>query len=384
MNASTLTPTSHLVLALAAGLAHSVWQGFAIAAILAIMLFYFRRGGSPIRYVLGCLALTAMVGCFAGTVALALARGGASTPALLSSSGLPGHRTVSSSRALVAIIPAESAAIPADHRSVLHTLPALSGFSALLPNVCVAFWLGGMLVLSLRALGGWWRIVRIRRRGDPAVPEALRASLWELSRRLGLRSEVTTLLSEEVQVPVVLGWPRAVLLVPAGLVLSLPPRQLEAILAHELAHVRRWDFPVNLLQTLIETVLFYHPAVWWISEQVRVEREHCCDDLAMECVQDPLLYARALTALEELRSQPLIPALGAADGPLLRRVRRIVGQAPARVAVRWSPAHAATSMVLAVLLIARHGRAEAVSSPELPSSPGPRVTPASVPATFAV
>ena len=106
-----------------------------------------------------------------------------------------------------------------------------------------------------------------------------------------------------------IGWLRPVILFPASALTGLSAEQLEALLAHELAHIRRYDYLVNLLQTTVETLFFYHPAVWWVSAQVRQEREHCCDDLAVAACGDVLTYARALTALEQLRgSEPQLAA----------------------------------------------------------------------------
>ena len=105
-----------------------------------------------------------------------------------------------------------------------------------------------------------------------------------------------------VEVPTVIGWLRPVVLMPASALSGMGPQQLEAILAHELAHIRRHDYLVNLLQTLVETLLFYHPAVWWLSGRIRVERENCCDDLAVSLCGDPYTYAKALADLEELRA----------------------------------------------------------------------------------
>jgi hypothetical protein len=128
-------------------------------------------------------------------------------------------------------------------------------------------------------------------------------------------------------VPIVVGYVRPIILLPVSLVTDIPTCQLEAILAHELAHVRRHDFVVNLLQTLVETVFFYHPAVWWLSCQMRAEREHCCDDLVVDELGNRLEYGRALLAIEEHRGRGRLTtlALGATDGSLLSRVRRIVG-----------------------------------------------------------
>ncbi len=132
------------------------------------------------------------------------------------------------------------------------------------------------------------------------------------------------LASASATVPFVVGWLRPVVLVPAALLTGLHPAEVEAIFAHELAHIRRHDFLVNLLQNVVETLLFYHPAVWWMSAQIRMEREHCCDDVAAAVCGGALDYARALVALERLR-----PATGlmvaASGGSLLERIRRLAG-----------------------------------------------------------
>ncbi len=125
------------------------------------------------------------------------------------------------------------------------------------------------------------------------------------------------------------GWIRPALLLPAATLAGLTPQQLEAVLAHELAHILRYDYVVNMLQTVVETLLFYHPAVWWASGRMRQERELCCDDLAVSACGDALCYARALTRLERLRvGAPAHAglALGSTGGSLLYRIRRIMGE----------------------------------------------------------
>ena len=140
---------------------------------------------------------------------------------------------------------------------------------------------------------------------------------------------VEILESAAVAVPTLVGWVKPVVLLPAAALAGLTAVQLEAILAHELAHVRRHDYLVNLLQSIVETLLFYHPAVWWVSAEVRAEREHCCDDLAIAVCGDRLVYVSALAELTSIERQ--VFALAATDGSLLTRVRRILGQpAPAR------------------------------------------------------
>jgi hypothetical protein len=122
----------------------------------------------------------------------------------------------------------------------------------------------------------------------------------------------------------VVGWVRPLLLMPAGLLSGLDPTAVEALLAHELAHIRRHDYLVNFTQCVVEILLFYHPAVWWISRRVRTERELCCDDVAVAWCADPQLYAETLNRLHELRSRSLTPALAATGGDFMFRIKRLL------------------------------------------------------------
>jgi len=171
---------------------------------------------------------------------------------------------------------------------------------------------------------GYRQISAIRRRAAP-VEEHIREIVEALACRMKLWRTVHVLMSTHAEAPSVAGILRPVILLPVSSLTGLTPQQLESILAHELAHIRRYDPLLNALQILIETLLFYHPAIWWVSARIRYERELCCDDLALRSCGDALCYARALTALEKLRAAPVTLAIGSTDGPLLYRIRRIMG-----------------------------------------------------------
>jgi hypothetical protein len=229
-------------------------------------------------------------------------------------------------------------------------------------------WLAGVAVLTAMHLGGWRRLRRLRRAAAPIADRRWRAALKSLSRRLGVRRRVA-LLTAAVDGPAVVGWLRPAILVPAGMVLAVPPAHLEALLAHELAHVRRWDFAVNLLQAAVETLLFYHPAVWWISRQVRLEREACCDRAAAAACSGRALYARALAELEERRRRPLrlAPALATSDLP--ERMRRLAGVPPRLGA---APALLVAPLVLGLALAAlAPARTSLPGSANAAEAPGP-------------
>ena len=166
----------------------------------------------------------------------------------------------------------------------------------------VSVWLAGVAILTLRLFSGWMWVQRMKSHDAQPVHEGLDAMGRRLMRRLHIVRAVRFLESRRVDVPTVIGWLRPVVLLPVSTLAGLTPRQVEAILAHELAHIRRHDYLVNLLQTVVETLLFYHPAVWWLSHRIRVERENCCDDLAVSLCGDPVAYAAALAELEGLRA----------------------------------------------------------------------------------
>jgi HEAT repeat protein/beta-lactamase regulating signal transducer with metallopeptidase domain len=235
----------------------------------------------------------------------------------------------------------------------------------------VALWTVGVLALSLRLLGAWLRARQLRIDGTSAVDPACEKVLERLVAKLGVLRPVRLLQSSILQVPAVIGWLRPVVLIPATLSSGLTIAQLEAILAHELAHIRRHDYLVNLLQALVETLLFYHPAAWWISRQVRQEREHCCDDVAIRACGDRKLYAGALLTLEQHRAIALLPA--ATGGDLVARIRRIASPSlsHAETSPRWLAALIALASVLSIgaataVVTPGDGRLEAQDSPSGP------------------
>jgi TonB family protein len=193
----------------------------------------------------------------------------------------------------------------------------------------VALWLCGVLVMAARSLWQWRNLQRLVRSAGSA------GAVWEsrlarLCERFGIVRPVRLLSSARVLTPMLVGWIKPAILLPASLLSGFPPQQVELIIAHELGHIRRWDYLANLAQVVIETVLFYHPVVHWISRDVRNAREECCDDLVLQVASgNALAYARALAGLEELRHDSgfAAPALAAGGGELLTRIRRIVGVA---------------------------------------------------------
>ena len=242
----------------------------------------------------------------------------------------------------------------------------------------VAGWVVGVILCSLRPILGWRMLRRLRREGVSSFSEDVQATVFRLSKQLGLRRVVNIMQSTLIKVPVVVGHLHPVILLPVSLLTSMPPSQLEAILAHELAHVRRHDFVINLLQTMIETLFFYHPAVWWLSNRVRVEREHCCDDMVVTCIGNNVEYGRALLAIAEHSGRYSVLALGVADGSLLSRVRRIVGVGsdgtPQRWIDRWPAVLSVVTLIgVAIGLLIWNGMKHDADLPEPVTEADPKV-----------
>ncbi len=333
----TTTFTPSLVEQVGWVLLHSVWQFAAVGLALFVALFVFRRASATVRYLAGLLAIGTVVAAPIVTWAmLPHSDVAAETPAapqhnvLAASTGgtMPGPEPTPERHSQVTDVAAAAANhVDAKAKTPVETTPWQVALERRLRpwlRSIVLAWCIGVLAFALRPLLSWRRLRQLQRNGLCTVPGDVESALQSVADRLGVRRAVSILQSTLVQVPVVVGYLRPAILLPVGVLAELPPSQLEAIIAHELAHVRRHDFLVNLLQTLVETVFFFHPVVWWMSRQVRNERENCCDDMAVAALGDRAAYSRALLAIEELRGPSLGLAVGAADGSLLSRVRRLL------------------------------------------------------------
>jgi predicted flap endonuclease-1-like 5' DNA nuclease len=188
----------------------------------------------------------------------------------------------------------------------------------------VEAWLLGVAFFSLRTAGGFLLLEHERRRHSTIVSPRVLAICHTLQDRIGLSRAITYCECKWLQAPAVIGWFRPIVFLPATALTGLSEEQLQSVIAHELAHIRRFDAFVNVFQVLVETLLFYHPAVWWLNKKIRAEREHCCDDMAVTVCGNAVEYARALTLMEEWRSAPAL-AMAANRGPLTERIVRVLG-----------------------------------------------------------
>jgi beta-lactamase regulating signal transducer with metallopeptidase domain len=289
-----------LVYTLAWTLLHFLWQGCAVAAAFALTLVALRRGSPHVRYLAGCVTLMMM----------------AATP-IATFAWLYSHAPQASGRIMLTAAAPSNGIVAPPQAEIDQKLLWL-----------VLAWAIGAAACVVWVLGGWIQTCRLRRIDTIDLSPRMQSMIRSLSRTLGVSAAVRIVDHAAIAVPMTLGMIRPIILIPAAMLTTLSPAHLEAIIAHEMAHVRRLDYLVNLLQALLEALLFYHPAVWWVSRQVRQEREFCCDDVAAATCGNTITYARALTELEALRGASFGSRLGLSSqgGSLMKRIIRLVGE----------------------------------------------------------
>ncbi|MDX9975550.1 MAG: M56 family metallopeptidase, partial [FCB group bacterium] len=303
-------------------LLHTLWQAPLAALALYLLLRFIPAEQPNRRYGAASAALGLVV--LAAMVTWSLYRLDTPAPAPAASSTAP------------TLISHATAAIPAS----VSTPPVASPSSSWTALVAAA-WLAGACAGLLRAVCLLLRAGALRRDASAWDEPAVRESLARLKSVLGMTRRVRVALSDRIDVPGVIGVLRPIVIFPAAVAAGMPPAHLDAILAHELAHIRRYDYWVNLLQLLVEALLFFNPAVWWINRRIRIEREACCDALAASATGFPVAYATALADLAGRlnigAAQPVLAATGNDDKHvLLDRVKRLLvpGYRP-RLGLPW-------------------------------------------------
>jgi beta-lactamase regulating signal transducer with metallopeptidase domain len=303
MNALTNWLSLSVMQSLGWALLHFLWQGTAVAALAAVLMTLCHRAAT--RYALAVGTLVLMLAAPIATFFLLTASGEATS--------------------------AMSAPVAAMRPAAMNdnVAPKSAGFLRLSPSLdtlpwLVETWLVGVAFFSLRSAGGFLLLERDRRKQSATVSPRVLEMCRTMQRQLGLDRVIRYCECEWLHAPAVIGWFRPIVLLPVTALTGLSEEQLQSIIVHELAHIRRLDPFVNVFQISVETLLFYHPAVWWLNKRIRAEREHCCDDAAVSLCGNPVEYARALTLMEEWRSAPAL-AMAANRGSLSERVFRVLG-----------------------------------------------------------
>jgi len=294
----------HAMHALGWSLLHFLWQGTALAALAAGLMALCQR--SSARYVVGVSMLVLM-----SIAPLA-------TFSYLQQTDAPANGRISSPLVSTAwpLATSTSSATVSSQNLRVSSSDAIAWL--------VKAWLFGVAIFSLRSAGGFVLLERERRKRSSVVSERVLEICYTLQDHLGISRAIQYCECKWLQAPAVIGWFRPVVFLPATALTGLSEDQLQAVIAHELAHIQRLDAFVNVFQVCVETLLFYHPAVWWLNKRIRAEREHCCDDIAVSLCGDAVEYARALTLMEQWRSAPVF-AMAANRAPLTDRIMRVLG-----------------------------------------------------------
>lgn len=289
-------------------LLHFCWQGALVAILMSCVMPLLHGRSSQVRYLVACsalllIAVLPLITCI-HLVMVEQSHTGERFGSTLQLASVSSRGGVSFSEPLF-----DRIAYTLD-----RSLPLL-----------LSLWATGVLFVFGRLGLGLVIAHRIKSAASFPLTEELQANFYRLARRLSITRPVLLMNSAIVQVPTLIGWFRPVVLIPLGCLSGLSMAQIEAILAHELAHIRRHDYLFSVLQSIVEALLFYHPAVWWVSKTIRQERENCCDDIAVEVSGNALIYARALSLLEEHRSTMPAFTLGVTGGSLTMRIKRLLG-----------------------------------------------------------
>ncbi|MFI5380219.1 MAG: M56 family metallopeptidase, partial [Tepidisphaerales bacterium] len=356
-------------------LVHSLWQGTIVAFLLGLTLRLLRDRSSQSRWLAACIALAAMAILPVLTAFLvpvqqhamdpASSRSNVATVTQVAASRVPPEDMTAGGDSVerppvrvsgpipdspAGVMPLGHPASVADANECPFSFGRISDrLRPMMPWLLLG-WLAGVSVMSFWHLGGWILLQWTRRCHTCPVSPGVCRIFRRLLQRLRISRSVQLLESVSVAVPVVIGWLRPVILLPASAIYGITPAQLEAVLAHELAHIRRFDYLVGLIQAVIETLFFYHPAVWWVSRRIRQESEYCCDELALRACPDRQNYAHALLRIVELGAQQPHLAPAASGGKVLPRIRRILGLPVSQSG--WSARWLAGILVLAGLLAA--------------------------------
>ncbi|RBP46205.1 cell division protein FtsI/penicillin-binding protein 2 [Roseimicrobium gellanilyticum] len=333
-------------------LVHSLWQGTVVAVALAILLRQMRRSSAQARYLASCVGMLALVVWPAVT-----------------------FWQVTGERGNVVRAPWPHALnVSAHEQPLLHLRapqapPSTStpSFSPSWKNAAIQpraasdwqswatlLWLTGMALLSVWHLMGWLSLQRLRYQAASALTGELASISARLARHMKLPSSTRVRWSSRVTGAISFGWLRPMVLLPAAMATGFSTREIEMILAHEFAHLRRHDYLVNLLQSAVETLLFYHPAVWWTSRQMRREREHACDDIAIRVTGDARSYAHALVRLAESATAfsegtPRLAMAAGAQSGLRGRIERLICPATPSTAFVLRPASSVVILTLVLL-----------------------------------
>ena len=331
MNSLEKLLSSDLIRSLGWSLVHSLWQGAVLALLFAIVLLFLNKYSSKTRHFLAVSVLFLFFMSFSITFVFVYSKY-KNTPT--TTTVVKFDSPVISSE----IVNQEYDAV-SDNKigfnqyemetSRFSMKKFIKGFTTYYNehlHLIVTIWLLGVLLLTLKLLGGLGYAQRLKTYKVSSVTDTLQDRFIELKSRFGLSKKIALVESSIAKVPQAIGYFKPVILLPASLLTGLSAKQIESIILHELAHIYRRDYLINIIQSIIEIIFFYHPAVWWISSIIREERENCCDDMVVEMSGDKINYMKTLVDLEEYQQLPTNMAMalsGKRGSKLFNRIKRI-------------------------------------------------------------
>jgi len=334
---------------------HSTWQIAIIAIIVKILMIGLQKKSPQLRYVIGVAALLSICLISAFTFYSVFESNHKETTLVL-------NQTFTTNIQL--ILPQEATEISTTFFN------QVSSFLENKLSIIVGIWSVGFVLFFLKMFSGFYSIEKLKRKGQSPIGNHFQEKLESLSNRMNIKQSVKLVQSSLVKVPVMLGYFKPIILLPINLTTGMDEKMIEAIIAHELAHIKRNDFMVNIFQTLVESLFYFHPAVWWISNQIREEREQCCDDLAIKACNDSLTYAKSLLHVQTIalnQNGLSLAFTGKNKKHLLNRVKRILNQ------TQQNSNFMEKVIALSLLIISFIGmsfsfNSDKIDSPESPSS----------------
>lgn len=305
-------------------LIHSVWQGVVIALALGLILLLLQKQSAKIRYLLSVFSLGLILIVSVTTFTRIYAEKNSSVPAIQNRTHLGQNNKIAGSGFIAVDVVNDS-----ERNTGFGIEPILKNIIEYLNlnySLVVTIWLFGLLILFFRFFSGLVYTQRIRYYKTYPIAKEWEDRISVLKSKMAVCRPFKVLESALTKVPVVIGYFKPVILVPVGTLTGIPFNQVEAILAHELAHIKRNDYIINIFQSITEFLFFYHPAVWWMSSIIRKERENCCDDMAVSVCDESLTYINALTNLQEMKQNVTFYALALSGrkGRLFSRIKRLV------------------------------------------------------------
>ena len=300
--------SEELIHAIGWTLIHSIWQGALIAIVMSVIFMGIKNKSPKLKYLAANMALLLVL-----------------VLAVLTFVDL--YQTNPTANNLIYISHSISGGESILHIEKTGSASSISNFINGNLGLITAAWIMGFLFFIIKLIGGIAHLEFLKR-SKLEIPAMWNEKLNALKQKINCKQQIELALSASVAVPIVLGAFKPIILLPVGMVNKMNPEEVESILAHELSHIVRKDYLFNMIQSIVESLLYFNPGVWWISAVIRSERENCCDDLAIEMCGDSLTYARALVGVEELYYQTPRLAMGLfkEKKSLLNRVKRILKQ----------------------------------------------------------